>query len=117
MFRAAASLWPPGGHLGHDVAVSDEKKPPLPRWWTSGNGPLAIGVAASLAAALIALLRARTPPDGFGTLILISLIANVAAFDNATDQRGRRDTFRGGAAIAASIIAVIAGAVIYGARS
>lgn len=87
----------------------------MPRWWTSGQGPLAIGVAASAVAIVLAIAYRRVgPPDGFGTLILISLLADVAAFDNATDLKGRRDGFKSGAAVAAAVVAVAAGLVAYG---
>lgn len=102
--------------MGQHVGVSDEK-PALPRWWTSGVGPLAIGGTASLVAAVLSVVYVKTgPPDGFGTLILISLIADVAAWDNATDLQGRRDGLKSGAAVAAAVVAVASGFVAYGMR-
>ena len=94
--------------------MDDEEKPGLPKWWTSGKGPLAIGVSASLAAVVMAGLHYKgVPADGFGTLILISLLANVAAVDNATDLQGRRDGFRVAVAVGSCLVAMAAGAVAY----
>lgn len=95
--------------------MSEPEKSRLPAWWTSGTGPLAIGVGSAVVIVCITALHYRTmPPDGFGTLAVISLIANVAAVDNCTDARGRRDPFLAGVAILAAVMAVVATAMAYG---
>jgi hypothetical protein len=89
----------------------DDKRSPLPNWWLDGTGPLAIGVAATaVAAILLATRRGQPPPDGFGTLILISLIANVAAYDNCRDGTSAN---RPRIAIAAFVLALALAAVAH----
>ena len=93
---------------------TDDEKPGLPRWWTSGVGPLAIGMTASAAAAIMVAVKWPGPPaDGYGTLVLISVIANVAAIDNASDLQGRRDGFRTWLAVGSLVLTLATLIVLY----
>lgn len=88
---------------------SDDKKPGLPAWWMDGSGPLAIGVAGAVIAAVMVALRTGTAlPDGFGTLIVTALVANGIALDNCRDGDPKLRAIYSRAAVCALVVTLLA---------
>ena len=93
------------------MANKDEKK----HWWGDEKAPLAIACGATVAALATALINHRQmPPDGFGTLILIAVLASVAAADNCRDLKPPRRSSLMALSIACFVGSLAIAAIAYG---